>query len=290
MKPALEAPRTILNDDSFAAFERKENAFVWNWHYHPEIELTWIGQGQGTRLVGDHSDSYDPHDLVILGSNLPHTWFSPKSEEHSRKNQAIVIQFRPEMFPETLLALPEFTSIKELFTRATRGVHFPKTVGRKMGGKLKALLRKRGLSRWLDLADILNELAASSGTVLASPGYHHQRSYKLSSRLGRIIAHIEEHYKEETTLAEIATMAGLTPSAFSRFFRKMTDKTFVSYRNDCRVREACRLLTETDLPIIEIAYECGFNNLANFHRRFRENKYTVPREYRRLHNPVPETR
>ncbi len=65
----------------------------------------------------------------------------------------------------------------------------------------------------------------------------------------------------------------------------MTHMTFVGYRNGLRVREACRLLEESDLPVTEIAYSCGFNNLANFNRQFRKEKGVVPLRYRRLYNP-----
>ncbi len=288
MKPLLEAPRSSLYHSSLVVFERRESSYAWNWHYHPEIELTYIHQGSGTRLIGDHSDSYRPGDLVLLGSNLPHTWFTTgtKAAAPLDRHQAVVLQLRPRMFPETLLTLPEFSAIRHLLDRASRGLLFSRAMGRKMGARLKNLVDQDGLGRWLGVVAILSELAENPGHVLASTGYHHDRSYRLSSRIERVTNYLDHHYGENVPLVQMAALCGLSPCAFSRFFRKMTHQTFVDYRNSCRVRAVCRLLGETDLSITEIAYKCGFGNMANFNRRFLREKKMVPRDYRRLYNPT----
>lgn len=269
------------------AFERREISFPWSWHYHPEIELTLILEGRGIRVVGDHSEDYRPYDLVLLGANLPHTWSSTDSGRPTRKrNRAIVVQFQPRMFPEFLLALPEFGGVGRLLSRAGCGLRFSRPSAIDIEEKMRMLLRIRGgLEQWLALARILGQLARESPDILASEGYRHRRSYKLSSRIERVTSHIEKHYGEEMSVDQVARIAGMTPSAFSRFFRKMTHRTFVDYRNGCRVREACRLLAETDLSITDIAYRCGFGNLANFNRRFLREKLMPPRDYRKLRNP-----
>ena len=342
MKPAIEAPSSLLKKASLVAFEREESSFPWNWHYHPEIELTLIVEGRGTRLVGDHSEAYSPGDLVLLGANLPHTWFSfnPKSEvdrggltqfagreclssgltvskdtprpssSHrdsascasssaptsefgfnrkeavtSGSNRAIVVQFRREMLPEGILTLPEFASIAQLMADAARGLRFPVTVAQEIQPELCALVRQDGLQGWLALVNLLGRLAQIPRSMLASPGHRHQSSARMSLRMERVISHLERYYRDDLPVAQVARMVGLSSGTFSRFFRKMAHQTYVDYRNGLRIREACRLLEESDLPITEIAYECGFNNLANFNRRFRTEKGMSPRHYRQLHNP-----
>jgi len=281
MKPALEAPKSRFEETSIVAFVRMAPLFEWNWHYHPEIELTWIRHGRGTRLVGDHSAPYAPGDLVLLGANLPHTWFS--EGDSPQRNEAIVIQFRARAFPEPLLELPEFVRVRSLLQQASRGIRFSAATAHRLGRSLERLPSTPGLDQWLGLSSILAGLASAGGTPLASPRYRHGRVYKLSSRLETVTRQIEQRCREEMTLPEAARLAGLTPSAFSRFFRKMTCQTFVDYRNSCRIRIACELLADSDLTITEIAHECGFNNLASFNRRFRREKQMVPRDYRRLH-------
>lgn len=285
MKPELQAPQFALSDASLVAFARSEPVFEWNWHYHPEFELTWIGRGSGTRLVGDHSEKYGPGDLVLLGPNLPHTWFSSDDDRMPDANRAIVVLFRSRMFPESLLSAPEFSAVSQLLARSSRGLRFPESKSQEIGEALSRLLEQNGLERWLGLAKILERLASFECEELADPRYRHQRSFKLSYRLERVMEHVQRHCCEEVSMPDAARAAGLSPSAFSRFFRKMTGKTYVRYRNTCRVREACRMLTETDLPVTEIAYSCGFSSLANFNRRFREEKHMVPSRYRQLYNP-----
>lgn len=278
MKPSLQGPVYERAAASLTAFVRRERTFAWNWHYHPEWELTWIRRGHGRRLVGDHTAEYQPGDLVLLAGNLPHTWVSAPS---SRSNEAVVVQFQP--FPASLLGLPEFVAVARLLDRASTGLRF--SASRTTGEALLRLVGERGLTAWLNLAGIFQALAVGPDpSPLASVGYRHGRSHRLVSRLERVTSHIEQNFREELPLAEAARIASLTPSAFSRFFHKTTGQTYVAYRNACRIREACRLLIETDLPVTRIAGECGFENLPNFNRRFRDRQGLSPRDYRRLHD------
>ena len=283
MKPLLEPPRSEIEVSAVVVFERNAESFDWNWHYHPEVELTWIREGWGTRLVGDHSEPYQPDDLVILGPNLPHTWYSDKS---SRRNSAVVVQFRPQLFPEAVLELPQFANVAKLLGQARRGVKLLSPRGRgRPPLRLESLLKLSGLPLLLELARLLDQAGGIEGrSLIASPSYQHSRSDQLASRMGRVTAYLEKHCREDITLQRAAAIAGLSPSGFSRFFHKMTHRTFTEFRNACRIREACKLLMETDLSITEIAYDCGFENLSNFNRQFRKEKRLVPRDYRRIHN------
>lgn len=285
MKAAIETMPWWDGSLSLRAYRRAERNFAWNWHYHPEIELTLITRGSGTRLVGDHSADYQAGDLVLLGPNLPHTWFSRKPGRTAGANEALVVQFLASAFPEGLLALPEFEAVRSLLARSRLGLRFPVEAAESLGPRLRALTAARRLDAWLSLALILGELAGSGGEVLADVSYRNQRSFKMESRLGRIIDHIEDHCDGQLSLGDAAGFAGLTPSSFARFFRKMTGKTFVEFRNGCRIRRACRALVETEHSILEIALNAGFENLANFNRQFRRSTGMPPREYRRLRSP-----
>ena len=285
MKAAIEAMPWWDGTLSLRAYRRAERSFAWNWHYHPEIELTLITRGSGTRLVGDHSADYGPGDLVLLGPNLPHTWFSHKAGRAANSHEAIVVQFLATAYPDALLELPEFSSIRRLITQAGRGLRFPAAVAERVSERMRALTRGSGLDAWLGLTALLAELAHLGGETLAGPDYRSQRSFRMGSRLGRITAHIEANCGGPLTLEEAARFAGLTPSSFARFFRKMTGRTFVEFRNSCRIRRACQALAETDRNILEIALASGFQNLANFNRQFRRNTGMPPREYRRLRQP-----
>ncbi|MCE9588268.1 MAG: AraC family transcriptional regulator [Verrucomicrobia bacterium] len=285
MKAAIEAIPWWNGTRVLRAYRRAECTFPWNWHYHPEIELTLITQGSGTRLVGDHSGEYKSGDLVLLGPNLPHTWFSRKTERSAAVNEAIVVQFLESAFPRTLLELPEFDSVRSLLLRSAMGVRFsPKTAAR-LEKRLRALTKADGFEGWLKLARLLHELSQTEGETLVEPSYRNERAFKMGSRLGKIIEHIESHSDGEFSLGDAARFANLTPSSFARFFRKTTGKTFVDFRNGCRIGKACQRLVESDQSILEIALASGFGNLPNFNRQFRKSTGMTPRDYRKLRNP-----
>lgn len=81
-------------------------------------------------------------------------------------------------------------------------------------------------------------------------------------------------------MAELCERAGMTESSFSRYFRRATGNTFTNFVNQLRVHKACLLLMETDRYITNVCYDAGFNNVANFIRRFLELKGMTPKEFR----------
>ena len=289
MKATLQGPWTLAQNGgaSFAAYEICASHFSWDWHYHPEIELTWISKGRGMRLVGDHSDRYGPDDLVLLGANLPHTWASdPPQKSAPHAHRAVGIRFYPLLVPDSLLELSDFSSVAQMMVLARRGLRFPAAAAATLSPLLLALLAKKGLEAWVALIEILGQLSTRTDfKVLASEQYRNQRTYHLNSRLERVLTFMDENCGDHLDLAAAAQVAHLSPSAFSRFFHKMTGKTFLEHRNICRVREACRLLIQTDQSVTDIAYKSGFRNLANFNRQFLKQKQLSPLKYQRLYRP-----
>jgi len=282
MKPRLEPRRSRSAEQSFVAFRRVESAFPFSWHYHPEVELTWIEAGGGSRVVGDHIESYGPGDLVLLGGGLPHTWSSESPRGRARAHRAVVVQFPPELFGGEATAGAEFFAIKDLLARAARGVAFSTTVAERERETLVALTTASGLEAWCKLALLLDRLARTDeARLLASEGYAPSAGQGARRRFERALAFIETHLADESLyLRQVAQAVHLTPSAFSRFFQRMAGRSFVDHVNELRVARAARLLAETDRSVAEIAFACGFGNLANFNRRFRERKHMSPRDFR----------
>jgi AraC-like DNA-binding protein len=285
MKPAIEAMKWRNGASSVHAYRRVAERFEWNWHYHPEIELTLITRGSGFRLVGDSREPYCPGDLVLVGTNLPHTWCSHESGSTVSSHEAMVIQFLPDAFPPALLSLPEFHAIGHLLARAGGGIFFRNDGMERIGHRMRALTRKQGAILWLELAGLLHDLAGCEVRVLSETIGSLRRSFEMGSRLERIVHFIETRCDTRLSLAAVARFAGLTPSSFARYFRKMTGTTFVGFRNICRIQKACMALAESDRSILDISLEAGFLNLANFNRQFRRIRGMTPRDYRNLYRP-----
>lgn len=280
MQASLErVPRSA--EASFLVKRRNDPRFDFWWHFHPEYELNFIERSRGRRLVGDAIAEYDDGDLVLVGPGLPHTWFSDidKTGER-RRHQSIVVQFLPEFLGEGFLDRSELADVARLLKRAGRGLQFVGAVQERVGRQMRELTRLRGLRRLLGLLSILDDLSRAEARPLASAGYGPRLNDRNLRRVNAVLTFVEEHFTERITQSDAARIAHLSPSAFSRFFHQTVGKGFNRHVNELRIGRACRLLIESDHPITAIALASGFTNLANFNRRFLEQKGMSPRAYR----------
>lgn len=273
----------VHGDAASFAFTRYDlDHFPFFWHFHPEYELTLIRSGHGHRHVGDHIGSYAAGDLVLIGPDLPHSWISLPSASASERSVAIVLRFRRDFLGDAFLERPEMAGVRALLDDATHGLAFPAEAASQTRRLLAHMDGRDELGRLIDLLAVLGDLAAAPKPAkLASDGYRPALHKAARRRMADICAYVGAHHDRRLRLEEVAAVVHMTPSAFSRAFRRATGRTFTAYVNEVRVGVACRMLVETELPVASIAAECGFRNLANFNRRFRELRRTTPRAYRR---------
>ena len=263
---------------SLAIREFNAPAFRYPWHQHPEIELTWILKGSGLRYVGDSVEPFYAGDFCLLGSNLPHTWLTSDPEPGAMV-RSLVVQFDPQRWGKEMLHLPELARIADLFDRASHGLWFE--------GRLAAQTRRKmfraasPLRRFTVLLEILEELAHSNARPLSLAPLSQGRRRVSDSRLSTVLAYLSQKAGEAVSQADAARLAGLSPAAFSRFFRRASGKTFQAYVTDVRLSEVCRQLLESKRTISEIAFGAGFGNLSNFNRAFRIARGMAPGEFRR---------
>lgn len=265
---------TVAAGTSFRVRLRREPSFAFEWHFHPEYELTLITSGGGRRFVGDAIEPYRAGDLVLVGPDLPHTWQS----ESPGRCEAVVVQFRRDFLGPELWRAPEFTDTAVLLTRATRGLAFPPGPGE----QLMALAAEPDATRrLLGLLQVLVTLSTVAGRPLASEGYAPHLDDHARRRVDAVCRYIAEHHTGPVTLADAARIANLTPAAFCRFFRRATGHTLTGYLTRLRIGTARRQLIETDHPVAQIAADCGFASLSHFNRTFRRLTGESPREFRR---------
>lgn len=256
----------------------------YEWHFHPEMELTLLISGHGQRYVGDHIEAFGPGDLVLLGPNLPHTWHTREADRETA--ESVVIQFNLSVLGEGLGERPETEGLARLVERSRRGLWFP--VGhRGVPEMMKAMEHARGYEHWLGLMRVLGELAAEPDAGRPLSGEAHALPPRLDDqrRIDRVCRLLAEQYTQPIRQTDAAEAVQMSPSSFSRFFKRMTGRTFVAYLHELRIAEACRRLADADRDITGIAYGCGFDNIANFNRVFRRLRHTTPRDYRRALQP-----
>lgn len=268
-------------ETSLKLARRESLSFDFAWHQHPEVELTLIESGSGQRFVGDSIEPYRPGDLVLLGSDLPHTWASHPNGGQTQR--AIVAQFDPMWLIEMFANTPEAGAVVKLLERSRRGLRFTGPARKHMSAELPTLLEMRGMTRVLGVVRLLDVLGHSRGIKeLASPAYH-QHEHKADPRVDRVCKFIHDHATEPITQGLAAELIHMSGPAFSRFFRQRVGMTYSRYVHELRVGHACRLLLETDATITEACFASGFNNVSNFNRVFLAIKGVSPRRYRQSH-------
>lgn len=277
MKPILEDIQLQKGISSFYAYRFKVPFFEFKWHYHPEYELTYIIKGNGYRLVGNSYEYYSDGDLILLGSNLPHTWYG-KSEDNIQF-EAIVIQFSID-FINLFLNLNESFLIKKMIENSVRGLSFNNENNKDVISKIIDLVDMNGMERILKLLSILEELSLKSTTFVASNSFHNIISKDSEMRINKVCLFIQNNFSEKITLKQIAGLIYLSESNFCKFFKKMTGKTFSDYLNSIRITRSCQLLLQTEKSIGVIAFDCGFETMSYFNRVFLKKKGMTPKEFR----------
>jgi len=268
-------------DVSWHFHVRRAAQFPFEWHYHDEAELTLIISGAGQRFVADSVSRYEPGDFVLVGPNLPHTW---RSDGENDEQVAVVCQFRPGFLGDGLLSAPEFADIRRLLEVAASGVSF----GGDAAAEAKRVQHMHSLDgpgRTLELLAVLQSLTRRGQSTLSVNPQMNRTDAVSRERVEAVIAYIDRAYAGEVTLQEAASVVAMTPSSLSRYFRAHTGRRFSDYVSDIRCAAASRRLADTDETVTSVAESCGFQNIANFNRRFRERFGMSPRQYRTAFKP-----
>jgi AraC-like DNA-binding protein len=277
MKAQLEDIRSEKGHSSFYAYRIQLPFFEFKWHYHPEYELTYILKGNGNRIVGNSYEQFDDGDLVLLGSNLPHTWSN--KETNNTPSEAIVIQFSKE-FMAPFLDLHESILIKKMLESSSRGIRFGPDEA--LRDKMVDLTESKGVDRIIRLFSLLDALSKKPCHFIAPNTFHNVVSKKSEMRINKVCVYIQNHFSDKISLKEVADLIHLTESNFCKFFKKATGKTYSNYVNEIRINEACRLLAQTEKTISQISFECGFETLSYFNRVFLQKKIMTPSSYKQI--------
>jgi AraC-like DNA-binding protein len=267
-------------DKSFVVFQEIGKYFPCPWHYHPEYELATVVHSTGRRMVGDNIGSFSEGDLVLLGSSLPHLWLNDAKFINEKSNslaEAIVIHFKEDFLGDRLFKIPEMENFTNFLKLSNRGIVIKGAAKAKINSIMKTMPGSNGLQR---LASLLSIFDILSGPVeyelLASPGFVKKISLESSDRLNDVIDYIMKNFDQDITLTKTASYANMSLTSFCNFFKGNYRLTFVEYLNSVRVGHACKLLTEKNRNIVEVAYGSGYSSIANF------NKQMTPTEYRRV--------
>lgn len=256
------------------------NALI-RWHYHEEYELHLIVETSGKVFVGDYIGHFEPGHLVLTGPRLPHNWISKDIPKEGIGVRDRVLHFSGEPLLKASKLLPEFKEVIPLLEKAKHGIKF-RGISNLAGISMSRIKETSGMERFIEFLSLLTKLSDHKDYQLLSSAQ--LQSFEDSAslkRMSEVIEYISENYATIFSMAEIADRMNMTEGQFSRYFKQATGNTFTNFVNHLRINHACQLLMETDQYISTICYAVGFNNVANFNRRFMTTKGMTPSEFRK---------
>lgn len=253
-------------------------------HFHPNCELVYIQEGFGKRVIGDNVSTFNEGDLVLMGPNLPHIWSNDdafyKGRRHMR-SRAVVVYFSPVLL-DPLLTQTALAPVSALIRKSMRGLVFYGRTQDTVARALSVLAAEDGLAQLIGFFSVLQELAHSrESKYISSNKFVNTFNEKDTDRINGVYQFLMQHFKQDIRLEEVADIAHMAPTAFCRFFKQRTQKTFSHFLNELRIRHASELLNNPDKTISEISYESGFHNLTNFNKFFKQITGLSPSEYRK---------
>lgn len=253
---------------------------------HINFEIALIENCCGKRFIGDHIEDFEGSELVMLGSYLPHCWQYYKTLDRTIQPQAIVIHFFPDFLGKDLLDKPEARPLNLFFEKAAKGILFTGATLTQAKKVLKQMLLESGLGRaalMLKLLDILTR-SDEDARILSSPYFNQVGNSGDAQKINKVFEYIFTNFKREISLKEVADILPMSPAAFCRYFKAKTNRTLIDFVKEIRIGHAAKLLLEGKHNVTEACFDCGYNNLSNFNKHFKEVKKMSPRNFLKQYN------
>jgi len=272
---------TRAKRESFLIKKFDKRGFDAPFHFHPELELTFITEGKGKRFVGNNMSGFEKSDLVLIGANLPHCWKLSNLEK--KQAASVVIHFKHDFLGKDFFETPEMVQIHKIMKKSESGIEFHGKIKQQVSNQMNLLFEEKNrFKKLILLFEILNNLSLSKEYVLLNK--HNSVPIQTDDnreRINKVFAYIVENFHDEVFLNKAAAIIGMTPNAFCKFFKKMTRKTFMETVINYRINFATQQLTETDKSITDICFESGFRDVSHFYKSFSARMKMSPLHYRK---------
>ncbi|WP_164108587.1 MULTISPECIES: helix-turn-helix domain-containing protein [Sphingobacterium] len=281
MKP-IQFTVSVYGEGVFAVMEDKKENFYNYYHRHDEAQITYILKGKGTIMVGNILQSFQSGDIFVLKPNEPHMFDRDmECEEEIVDIHAIHIFVNLERMRK-LYHIPEFESVKDYLLELDTSKRVDRSVSESMMHYFTNLMVKTSMPRFTEFLSLLYALAFHKGE--ASSLYSGVRNVTYSdkdgARISQVYKYTFDHYNEDITVEQVASIVHMTATSFCKFFKKHTRKTYISFLNEVRIEKACQILIDNKSEhIAEAAFQSGFNNVVHFNRVFKSITKMSPRKY-----------
>lgn len=275
----------LLQEPNKSFIVYKETKPFSKWHHHPEYELVLITKGKGRRMVGDHFDRFEENDLVLMGPYTPHEWMC--DTEYFEPNggflgEGIVIQFLPDFLGDKFFEIPENLTLNNFFKESSRGIEILGESKEKIIDIMIYMVNMDSDERLYSLFSIFNIfLSVEDYYILASTAFIDQFESNENTPMQKAMQYIMQNFQHQIHLNDLLEITNMSYSSFCSYFKHTYRMTFKEYLQNIRVGYACKLLTETSQNISEIAFICGFENISNFNRQFKNIKGITPSQFQK---------
>lgn len=283
-KQALFQKLPLTPGNSFIIHRYESPYFETPWHFHEEYELVYCEKGFGNKFIGNSFSSYQEGEIAFIGKNVPHLFKADDSfygPEATVKPSSIVVQFVEEFLGTAFFLSPEMAEMKQVLSLSQNGLMVLGNTRLKIKPILFEMLESDKIGRLRGLLEIFGLLSDSKELQPLSIHQISGINVNDSQKMNKVLEYALLYYKEDISIRAAADLTNLSESAFCRYFKSRTQKSFFGFIIEMRLNESKRLLKETNLSILEICYESGFNNLSNFNRLFRKQFKESPVEYRK---------
>lgn len=282
---SFRIPKT--EQTSFRVQIDEEAYFYDRLHYHPEWQITLILQGRGTLFVGDGINRFQEGDVFIIGSNVPHLLKSDPVyySAESPKVQAISLFFEKNSFGNGFFEIPEIQQIWAFLDLTSRGVRVFGKIKSQLQELIMEIVEQNGFQRFQNLLTTLHLFSECEEVeLLSNSSFTEAQRETDGERLNNVLQFSLNNYQKHIMLEEAAAVANMSVSAFCRYFKLHTRKSYLQFLNELRISAACKLLSEQEVNISQICYDVGFNNLSNFNRQFKKVTGFTPSSYLKRFN------
>jgi AraC-like DNA-binding protein len=265
--------------------EDRGSAFYEQLHQHEELQLSCIISGKGTFIVGDTIRDFQPNDILLFGSNVPHVLKSDASADED--SYMISLFFTQDSFGEHFFESPKLHKVHQLLHDANFGVKFTKfqATARLL---FERILQQHTLSQFATFFELLSILTNTPYETISTFINTKKYTDDEGKRMSAVFEFVMNHFDQKIVLDDVATIANMTPNAFCKYFKQRTNKTFFKFLTEVRIENACKLMTNTtQLSIATIALACGFFNVSNFNRKFKQLKGVTPTHFRKRFTSAP---
>lgn len=252
-------------------------------HWHGEFEINFIISGCAEFICGDSRFISSAGDIIVITPNMLHAIYP---RENFRQLYDTVV-FSGEMLgisendrcaAECVKPIVKGTS--KITPRITPGHVYYSELRTAVGNIFSCA---KGDSPRLDMlmkSELLRFfwLLQESGDVVQTDGNPAGKSETVRPA----IEYMNENFAEKITVEQLAETVHVSKSYFMRLFKETAGVSAIEYLSQIRIKSACEILSVTNKTAAETALECGFGNLSNFNRQFRNIMGCSPKEYRKM--------